>query len=566
MKLKSKIFSLVLLPLLILGCATCVLGYFKINSVLTDSIENGLQAAAISVRDTLEHTGEGEYRVDDSGNMLKGDFNISDNSDLADNLKQSSDMDITVFFGDTRYMTSVTNNDGNREVGTQASEAVVEQVITNGQDYFSTNADILGHKYFGYYVPLYQNNSNDIIGMVFAGMPQADAKAQIFSIVAQIILIMAVVIVFCAITGFIIVRNMTAALTTGEKALQSMADGSLNVKITGNALQRKDEIGIINRAIMKLNNEMSAIIGNIKQQSDALTLSSNDLREKATRTAENMQQVDVAVDEIAQGATGQAEQTQTATENVMDMGNMIHDTVKEVEHMNANAKIMKETAQSAFTILNELKDINENAKESIETIAQQTNTTNVSAQKIREATTLITDIAEETNLLSLNASIEAARAGEQGRGFAVVASQIQKLAEQSNESARKIDEIITQLISDSDKAVHTMEEVKEIIEKQSVNVQNTNTAVGDVLDRVEASISAMEKITKHSENLDHSRASVIDTVENLAAIAQENAASTEETAASMSEVNTIVNNISENASELNKIADDMRKSIQIFKF
>ena len=96
------------------------------------------------------------------------------------------------------------------------------------------------------------------------------------------------------------------------------------------------------------------------------------------------------------------------------------------------------------------------------------------AQKIKEATTLIASIAEETNLLSLNASIEAARAGEQGRGFAVVASQIQKLAEQSNESASQIAEITSALIKDSTRAVETMQQVRDIMDEQSDKMTQTD--------------------------------------------------------------------------------------------
>lgn len=105
--------------------------------------------------------------------------------------------------------------------------------------------------------------------------------------------------------------------------------------------------------------------------------------------------------------------------------------------------------------------------------------------KIRAAVDLITSIAEETNLLSLNASIEAARAGEQGRGFAVVAGQIQKLAEQSNESAGSIADIIGELLKDSENSVHIMEEVQEIMNEQQEKLQATRRQFMEVGDGIE---------------------------------------------------------------------------------
>ena len=197
-------------------------------------------------------------------------------------------------------------------------------------------------------------------------------------------------------------------------------------------------------------------------------------------------------------------------------------------------------------------------------ISEQTNTTNESALKIKEATDMITDIAEETNLLSLNASIEAARAGEQGRGFAVVAAQIQRLAEQSNESARQIDEIIHSLIADSEKAVNTMEDVKRVIEKQNENVINTENAFLGVKEGIDKSMGNINEIAEKTKQLDESRIKVVDVVQNLTAIAQENAASTEETSASASEVGTIVEDIANNAKQLNTIAGEMEESIKMF--
>lgn len=278
----------------------------------------------------------------------------------------------------------------------------------------------------------------------------------------------------------------------------------------------------------------------------------------------SVEQVEKAISEIAQGATSQAQDTQTATENIILMGNMIEETSTEVDDLRENARIMRNAGDKAIDILNELNQINQQTKEAVFVISEQTNTTNESALKIKEATDMIADIAEETNLLSLNASIEAARAGEQGRGFAVVAAQIQKLAEQSNESARQIDGIINSLIADSEKAVDTMEEVKVVIEKQNENVINTENAFKDVKDGIDKSMKNIQEITDKTKQLDDARIKVVDVVQNLTAIAQENAASTEETSASASEVGTIVEDIANNARKLNTIAGEMEESIKMF--
>ncbi len=178
---------------------------------------------------------------------------------------------------------------------------------------------------------------------------------------------------------------------------------------------------------------------------------------------------------------------------------------------------------------------------------------------------MISSIADETNLLSLNASIEAARAGEAGRGFAVVAAQIQKLAEQSNNSASEIDKIIHMLIEDSQKAVRTMNQVKEIMKNQSENVTKTGSVFTQVTEGINKSISGVGEIAHKTAHLDEARTSVVDIVQNLTAIAQQNAASTEETSAAVIEVSDIMNEISGNAKQLKEIAAVLENNMSSFR-
>ena len=562
MKMQSKLLAMSLFPLIVLGLITIIFGNARIREVVTDNIENGLRGTAVAVRNAIDYADEGEYHVED-GTLYKGEFDVTNVTDMADHIQTSADTDITVFYGNTRYMTSVLDAQGNRAIGTTASEEVTSKVLDGQQEYFSSDANVNGAAYFGYYIPIMENGNS--VGMVFAGMPQADAKAQINKIISLIAGIMVLFVFLFSASTILVVKSMAKGLICGTSALEQVATGKLNVELNSKFAERKDEIGQISRAVQKLKQELTSVITEIMGNSKELHESSELLHEKTNASMEHINQIERAVDEIAQGAGSQAQETQSATEHVIAMGNMIEDTSKEITTLNENAKQIKTLGQDAVTTIEELQKINHKTKESIDVIYDQTNTTNTSAQRIKEATALITEIAEETNLLSLNASIEAARAGEQGRGFAVVAGQIQKLAEQSNESARQIEEIINSLLEDSGKAVETMESVKEIMDEQNINVQKTNDQVRQVIGQVDESIAAIDRIAQQSGKLNEARLVITDTVQNLTAVAEENAAGTQESAASVAQIGELIRDIAQIAGEQRDIADKLKENMSIFE-
>ncbi len=414
-------------------------------------------------------------------------------------------------------------------------------------------------KYASYYI------GEDMEYVIVVTADESEVFAGITEIVSKSLYGSFFILILCSAIGFLVAMRIVKPIERITAIISQLADlNFVESKWQAYINKRKDETGIMGRAIESLRNALTGVTKNIADHSENLYNASNTMTSSAQEASLSVEQVEKAISEIAQGATSQAQDTQTATENIILMGNMIEETSTEVDDLRENARIMRNAGDKAIDILNELNQINQQTKEAVFVISEQTNTTNESALKIKEATDMIADIAEETNLLSLNASIEAARAGEQGRGFAVVAAQIQKLAEQSNESGRQIDGIINSLIADSEKAVDTMEEVKVVIEKQNENVINTENAFKDVKDGIDKSMKNIQEITDKTKQLDDARIKVVDVVQNLTAIAQENAASTEETSASASEVGTIVEDIANNARKLNTIAGEMEESIKMF--
>ena len=501
MKLKQKILLIALLPLLVLGIAITVVSNSEINKAMDETIQNGLRGTAISMRSTFRQLNNEPYMLDENGDLVKGDFNISEYTDMADEIKETANIDISIIYGDTRYMTSLLDSNGQRMTGTKADAATIEAVVGRGEELFVENTEVDGVAYYGYYIPLLDFTTGEGVGMVFAGMPQVQVQKEIRNIVVTIVVLAVIVMIVCAGLIFFVVGKMSKRLNVGVSALEEVSRGKLNFKFDEDSLRQSDEIGEICRAITKLEENLSGIINDVITESKRLLDASDNMRNRTSITSEHVEQMEKAVNEIAIGAGSQAEETQSATEHIILMGNMIEEMTGELDNLNQRAQEMKAGGETAMEVIRELQESNAKTGEAIDIIYEQTNVTNESAQKIKEATALITNIAEETNLLSLNASIEAARAGEQGRGFAVVAAQIQKLAEQSNESAKQIERIILSLIEDSDKSVITMNEVKEMMEQQSQNVTNTNEQVAQLIQEVEQSLGVIDAVSDQTAKI-----------------------------------------------------------------
>ena len=238
------------------------------------------------------------------------------------------------------------------------------------------------------------------------------------------------------------------------------------------------------------------------------------------------------------------------------------DSIQELDRLSGN---MHSADTASAQIINELSESNDKTTEAIKKIEESVRTTNESVTRIQEAVNLISSIASETSLLALNASIEAARAGEAGRGFAVVATQISKLSEDSNQSAKTIEDIIHQLAIDSEASVKIMNEVDAIVTEQQKKLNETKEKFSDVSNGIEDSMKETQVINGQATECDSNRAVVVDVISSLSAVSQENAASTEETTASMEELNATINLLAQAAKDLKDIAESLEKDVAFFQ-
>ncbi len=552
-------------PVVLLGLLSIFFMLTTVRSSMMEEIEEGLKGTAAATLAAYDQN-TGDYMESSNGDIWKGSYNISRSESLVDRIKDNTGMDVTFFYGDRRIMTSALDSNGDRILNSPAGERIVEKVLQNGEEYFSNSVSLDGVMNYGYFMPVYQNGSDDeIIGMVFVGTDKESKDAVVNGIIFGIGAAVCVAMILCIGVGLKLATSISRNIKKSIGIMGKVAEGDLTVWVDDKMLKRKDEIGDLSRVTVKLKDTLKGILKGISENSASLLEASRALGNAADTTNGTMNEVQNAVSQVVANSTEQSKNSESTSENMRIMGEHITETSTEVDTLNQNAASMQKSSKKTADTLAQLCHINEEVERIIGEVKEQTDRTNVSIQKINTAMEFITSIAEETNLLSLNASIEAARAGESGRGFAVVADQIKKLAEQSNQSGHEIEETTKALMEDSAREMEIMQRMQEIITEQSGSMQETRANVSEVLKEIEDSMQSILQIRESTGRLAESRGEVMEAVEQLSQIAHDNVDSTQQTYTETQEVLDTFKQVYDSAGQLKKIADELAESMQYFK-
>ncbi len=534
-------------PLIVAGVILCISSGINISTHLEEDIFTKLKTAT-----------EGLYKYYEYD--LLNDGYIEYEHDYVDMYKDEG-VELTVFQGDTRLMTSALNAQGQRNEGTKM-DATIWKAMQAKQDYHADGVVIGGSEYYVYYSPLIAADGS-VWGAVWAGEAEAEVKGIIRSAVMQGVIVCIVCILIFGLVIFILANRILTSMRgiVGELELLSNSDLTSNAKVTSNVY----DIQRIADSCIAVRDHFKDAVGNIGQNSAKVSASMEDVEGGVATCNDTSGMIATAVDELSKGSMTMAESVQDIAVSMQSIG----DNIDEIQDLSQGAaESAKQAGDEATNASGELENLIKANGVTIRTTDEIVDGINKSAEavsKIDVAAASIKNIASQTSLLSLNASIEAARAGEAGRGFAVVAEEIGKLAQQSSESSAEIQTIIADILQASENNTRFANEIKDSVGKEGEALSKVTESFRNVLECAQSTSEAVEDIRNKTTSLNESKQVVLDNVSTLSSISEENAASCQETNASMEEMAANFAVIHQQAGDTTAIAEDLKNIVDSFK-
>jgi len=476
--------------------------------------------------------------------LYKGDYNVSQNMAALDNYAQSNGVEITFFYGDTRRATTIIGEDGERANGTKADEEVISAVLQKGETYTTTSININNEHYYGYYMPLQDFSTGEIIGMVFAGESAKEIDSYIQTKINFIIVIAVVIYLIClAVVAIVTEKRFLSPIKKLQGVARLLAEGDVNQNIER---ETNDEFGDLTQDFADMMNNIknqARITGLVAEGDLTVTCTpvceadvmGNAIRKMVNDNNKNLSVIRDAIERMASGAREVADASGSLAEGTTQQASAIEEITAFIKEIENGARINAGDADKANELVQNTKQEAVRGNEQMGQMLHAMQAINESSENISKIMKVIDDIAFQTNILALNASVEAARAGEHGKGFAVVADEVRNLASKSAEAAKNSAEMIEDSIRK--------------IRAGSKLAAETEAALEEILNSVENIADIISRIAEASTNQAGSVSQVNIGITQIADVVQTNSAASQECAAASAELSSLAGRLQQAVSK-----------------
>lgn len=399
---------------------------------------------------------------------------------------------------------------------------------------------------------------NILIGLV----PETTMLAQANEIKFLTIILVTIASILAIGIGGIMALGMSRNIKLIIKNVEKAAKGDLTVNIT---TKRKDEFAELSYSINSMIQNVKYLISKVQTVSLQVESAVNTVSNTSIHVNQSAREIGVAIEQIEGGVEQQAENSESCLSGMDDLAAKITDVANNTKEIEVISNDSKEIVGSGMKAMNILRSKSGETTEITNEIINEVEKLGDQVKNIYSIIGVISEIADQTNLLSLNASIEAARAGEVGKGFAVVATEVKKLADQSMMAAKQIEDIISNVYTQTSKAVERATLAGTILESEKLALEDAVLAFSNINEHVSKLALNIKEISTGTEIIENSKVTTLDAVQGISAVAEQTAAAAVEMSASVDSQITEMNKLSQFATELNEYSTKLQEAIQIFK-
>ncbi|WP_034869640.1 methyl-accepting chemotaxis protein [Clostridium lundense] len=383
------------------------------------------------------------------------------------------------------------------------------------------------------------------------------------SVIKKAALVMSLILGVIVIIISLTISNKTSKLVKKlEEEFSKAANGDLRAKVNFNT---NDEFEDLGNHFNKMIENISGLVSNVKSSSDTIVSSSDSISKMAQETNVAINEVAFTIDQVAQGSSAQAEDISGSASIVNELAGEIDNIEKLTIDMIEKSNQSNEFGKEGLKVVSDLTKRTDENNLAVSQVAEVVDNMNEATGEIGLITDTINQIAEQTNLLALNAAIEAARAGEAGKGFSVVAEEIRKLAEQSTDATKRIQNLINNIKEKSNLAVKSIEDTKDIVKLQNEAVTETEDIFNKILDSIKETLGKINLVQSSIIETNKNKNEIVNKMQNISAVSEEASASTEEVSATTEEVTATMNEFNNSALKLKNICSELEIQINKFK-